>query len=189
MASDKNTPIDISKDSDYISLFQREDVKTVIELYDFYLYKIANDNDCPMSYGINSSLSWSQKDSLYEELLESASINDSALLFDSILRNKIKDIRLMELSDTTLKCDRIKGFFHINSSGQGKTPQHKIDALFKHIRDSFAHGRIAICNDYLIMEDKTNEMTARLIITLDVLKRWIGVIGDFISVDNTEANA
>ena len=182
---EKDLPIDISKDSSYTSIFQAEfDSKAILMLSDFYQYKTANSNDSPLSLKIDLVLSDAQKDELFKKLLNSAGISDSDILFNSILRNKINDIRKMELSDNTLKCDRIKGFFHQKNHSKTGTSQHKIDSMFKHIRDSFAHGRISFEGPFLVLEDKVNELTGRFIITVDALCQWKTLIENFLSEFN-----
>lgn len=174
MIMDKSdTAVDISKESNYTSVFQL-DVQSAefIALIEFYLYRVAISNDSPLSYGIDVSLSDEQKDSLYSNLLSMIGVSEADFMFSSILRSKIKDIRAMKLSDTTLESDRIKGFFHQSNPGKGKPIQHKLDAMLKHIRNSFAHGRVGCIGEYIILEDKVNELTARLIITIDALYKW-----------------
>lgn len=184
---EKDFPIDISTDSSYTSIFQADiDSDMILMLSDFYQYKIANSKDSPLSLKIDSVLSDNQKDELFKKLLNSAGISDSDIIFNSILRNKINDIRKMELSDNTLKCDRIKGFFHQKNKSKEGTSQHKIDSMFKHIRDSFAHGRISFEGLFLVLEDKVKELTSRLVITIDVLCRWKILIEKFLIEFNKE---
>ncbi len=174
MIMDKsNIAVDISKESNYSSVFQFDkQPPEFIELIEFYLYRVAISNDSPLSYKIDVSISDEQKDSLYSNLLSKIGISEADFLFSSFLRNIIKDIRAMKLSDTTLESDRIKGFFHQSNPGKGKPNQHKLDAMLKHIRNSFAHGRVGRIGEYIILEDKANELTARLIITIDALYKW-----------------
>lgn len=184
---DKNIPVDISKESKYESIYNLNiDPKMLIMLCDFFQYRTANEIDSPLSLKLDSMLSETQKDELYNNLLKSINANECDFLFNSILRNKIKEIRLMELSDTTLKCDRIKGFFHQKNPNSNGASQHKIDSLFKRIRDSFAHGRIAFVGSYLILEDKKEQLTGRLIITVDALLKWKNVIDEFMCNINKE---
>ncbi len=178
--SEISIPVDISKDSNYTSVFTSEIDKDVLScLCDFYQYKAANASDSPLSIKIDVLLSNAEKDELYSKLLEVANLKEEDFLFNSLLRNKIKDIRGMNLSDNTLTCDRIKGFFHQKQPSKSGKIQHKIDSMLKHIRDSFAHGRISFVNEYLILEDKKNELTSRLVITLDVLIKWKNIIEQY----------
>lgn len=180
--SEENKPIDISKDSQYTSIFESNiDTATVTTLCDFFQYKIANSSDSPLSLKLDTILSDGQKDELFDRLLSSAGIQKDDILFSSMLRNKIKEIRSMELSDTTLKCDRIKGFFHQKNPSKSGIKQHQIDAMFKHIRDSFAHGRIAFDGSFVILEDKVNEMTGRLVITPFALMNWRDTIEKYLA--------
>ncbi len=186
--SEISIPIDISQDSNYTSVFTSQIDKDILScLCDFYQYKAANASDSPLSIKTDVKLSIDEKDELYGKFLDVAGIKDDAFLFNSLLRNKIKDIRAMCSSDNTLMCDQIKGFFHQSAPTKSGKTQHKIDSLLKHIRDSFAHGRIAFINEYLILEDKKNELTACLIITLDVLMKWKDTISQYCAERRTEA--
>ena len=179
-----NTAVDICKDSDYTSVFQFDFQSTdFLSLIEFYLYRIANSKDSPLSYGIDTSLSEVQKDTLYSRLLALIGVPEADFLFSPILRNNIKEIRTMKLSDTTLESDRIKGFFLQSNSGKEKIVQHKLDAMLKHIRDSFAHGRVGRMGEYIILEDKVNELTARLIITIEALYIWKAEILSYLNLD------
>lgn len=180
----KNTVVDIDKDSNYLkpsSIFNEENL-TVLQ--EFYQYRTANEKDSPLSLKIDTILSDSEKDDLWNKLLLSAKVDDSKFIFSSLLRNKISDIQNLELSDTTLKCDGIKGFVHINNPPKDPIKsgpaQHKIDTLFKRIRNAFAHGRIAQKDGYIIFEDKLKQMTARIVLTDDVLKNWKNEIEQFL---------
>ena len=174
-----NTPIDISADSAYSSVYERYKANPdLIELCQFFQYKTANDADSPLSLKLDFLLSDDQKRYLMQRLLNSANASDCDFLFESsLLRNRIKEIRELGLSDNTLVCDKTKGFFKAKQKKNTdlQSPQN-IDSLFKHIRNSFAHGRICFKEDYLILEDKVNELTARFVTTIQVLTAWKEII-------------
>ena len=174
-------PIDLSKDSPYLSIFQIsfEDVPRLVE---FYLYRVAEAKDSPLSFKLDVVLNEAQKDALFSLLLSKANVDESKLVFSQFLRNSIEQIRNLELSDNTLNCNCVKGFFQINK----KSNQHKLDCMFKRIRDSFAHGRIGIANDYLILEDKVNELTGRFVVTKDILLLWMDLVRTYIKDNNLE---
>jgi len=173
--------IDISKDSPYLSIFQTsfEDTPKLVE---FYLYRVAEAKDSPLSFKLDVVLNETQKDELFSLLLSKANVDEGKFVFSPILRNDIEEIRKLELSDNTLNCNSVKGFFQINK----KTNQHKLDCMFKRIRDSFAHGRIGVVDDYLILEDKTNELTGRFVVTKDILLLWMEVVRIYIKDNNLE---
>lgn len=175
--------VDISRESEYSSIFSNFAFNDIIDLVDFYQYKTANAKDSPLSLQLDNVLLDAQKDELFAKLIDVAESDENNFIFNSILRNKIKEIRQLGLSDTTITCDKVKGFFHQNNPNKNNEhSQLKIDSLFKHIRNSFAHGRICFSNGFLIFEDKTkNELTARLVITVDILKRWKSTILQYIS--------
>ena len=179
--SEKESAVDISRDSAYTSIFSAKfDHDLLLSLCDFFQYKTANEKDSPLSLKIDSKLADFQKDILYKRMLDATGITDGDFLFNPILRNKIKEIRAMKLSDSTLNCDRIKGFFHQKNQRKDGMTQHKIDSLFKHIRDAFAHGRIGFVDTFVIFEDKVNELTGRLIITIDALLQWKAIIEQYL---------
>ena len=54
--SEKDLPIDISKDSSYSSIFQSNiDSKILLSLSDFFQYQMANTSDSPLSLKIDSN--------------------------------------------------------------------------------------------------------------------------------------
>lgn len=175
-------PIDISKESLYINPLDTP-LAEDISIQFFFQYVAANTADSPLSAHLDENLSTTEKDDLWKSLLRLAGASEEDFLFNSILRNKIEDIRKMNLSDTTLICDRIKGFIHQNNPPkEGKEAGHRIDALFKRMRDAFAHGRISYEGGFFILEDKKKQLTARIVITFDVLKQWKEYITSIIEV-------
>lgn len=58
------------------------------------------------------------------------------------------------------------------------------ESLFGHIRNSFAHGRLAFFDQdgetYVVMEDidKQTDVTARMILSKTILQRWVIVISE-----------
>ena len=77
------------------------------------------------------------------------------------------------MSDNTLNCNKVKGFVRKDKE------THELDEVLNRIRNSFAHGRIAKSGEYLIFEDKKNELTARIVLTFDVLEKWMNIINAF----------
>ena len=174
----KSIAPDICEESSYSSPIQifSEDAADV---HEFFQYYAANSDDSPLSMRMDIELTETQKDELWKRMLKSISADDADFLSDSILRNHIIDIQQLKLSDTTLVCDRNKGFYHVGHVTKGVNKKHKTYWFFKRIRDAFAHGRIAVCDDYLILEDKTNELTGRIVVTKDALKSWMNTINEY----------
>lgn len=172
-------PIDLSQDSPYLSIFKISS-EVAPKLVEFYLYQVAEAKDSPLSFKLDVVLNETQKDELFSLLLSKANVDESKLVFSPILRNNIEEIRKLELSDNTLKCNCVKGFFQINK----KSNQHKLDCMFKRIRDSFAHGRIGVVDNYLILEDKKNELTGRFVVTKNILLLWMDVVRIYIEDNN-----
>lgn len=66
--------------------------------------------------------------------------------------------------------------------GHWKGLQEKYMSFFKHIRNAFAHGRFAISNDYIILEDVSKQIenkviiNALIVIKIEKLRRIITFI-------------
>lgn len=167
---------DIIKESNYESAFEFLPKETLYKLFEFYLYKIANSSDSPLSLQIDKKLNNIQKNNFLQKIFDECDIKRENFISEVFLKNNIKDIHDLGLSDKNFVCDKIKGFI--------QTPKNTefIDSLFKRIRDSFAHGRIARSpdNKYLILEDKTNQLTGRIVINTDILLKWILIITKYI---------
>ena len=163
-----NIIVNINKDSIYSTLDTIFSNDNLIHLQNFYQYKMANTKDSPLSLKLDTTLSDTEKDALWQELLSSANTVETNFIFIDNFSQYNSDILQLHLSDTNLLCDRLKGFLQ-----KKKTIPHKIDILFNRIRNSFAHGRIAKVDSYLIFEDKTtNQLTARIVLTENVLINW-----------------
>lgn len=177
MANNKKTVVvDISKGSTYI-LPNQTPLANNVEIQPFFQYVAANTSDSPLSAKLDEILTDDEKDDVWSKMLAVSGSDENDFVFASILRNRIQDIQALKLSDTTLACDKVKGFVHQNPPAKnGNRSQHKLDALLKRMRDAFAHGRIASVNDYLILEDKREQLTGRIIITVDVLEEWIKIL-------------
>lgn len=179
-------PVDISIDSPYINPLETP-LAEDISIQFFFQYVTANSSDSPLSAHLDEVLSSQEKDELWNAILHIAGASEEDFLFNSILRNKIEDIRRMKLSDTTIACDRVKGFMYLkNPPKDGKNAEHRIDALFKRVRDAFAHGRVSYNGEFFILEDKKNELTDRIVITLDTLKQWKEYITSIIDVKSCQ---
>lgn len=182
MAEKKGTiAVDISKESDYC-LPSQTPLAGNISIQPFFQYIAANTSDSPLSARLDEILTDADKDDVWQKMLDAVGADDNDFVFNSILRNKIQDIQALGLSDTTLVCDKVKGFIHQNAPDKnGNNSQHKLDAFLKRVRDAFAHGRVAAFGEYLIFEDKVKQLTGRIIVTVDVLEKWMKILEDAIS--------
>lgn len=165
----------ICTDSSYIIPFELWDGDTACMLFEFYLYNMADSKDSPLSYGLNTLLTETQKTELLEQLLNAVDADVTSFVCAKFLNNKMADIISLELSDQTLTCNKVKGFL------QSSSDSFTFDILMKRIRDSFAHGRIARSKDqaFLIFEDKTNQLTGRIILKNNTLVKWRDIIVEY----------
>ena len=153
------------------------------DLQMFYQHYFAEKRASGISWGVHESLSEPEKDDLYQRLLYSVGMVDSDFLFDSLLRSRIKDIRVMGLSDNTLTYNRKKGFSNIyeSRSNAASKNQHKITAISNRIRDAFGHGRFSTKNGFVLIEDKRKDITGRIILMPNDLIVWKGEIESFLT--------
>ena len=109
----KTQPIDISQDSNYVLPKSIHGLENG-ELQAYYQYYFANENDSPLSIKIDTILSDSEKDTLFNTLCGIISLSTSKLLFNQILHNPVpySTIQSLKLNDKNLTIDEIKGFFH-----------------------------------------------------------------------------
>ena len=165
----------IITDSEYTIPFDIWDRDSACALFEFYLYNMANEKDSPLSYKLDTSLSDEQKSELLTRLLNSEGADESSFICGRFLNNKLEEIVKLQLSDQSLNCDRVKGFL------QSPDESLSIDILMKRIRDSFAHGRIARSKDeaFLILEDRTKQLTGRIVLHNDTLMKWRDIIVDY----------
>ena len=73
--------------------------------------------------------------------------------------------------------------------------EHKLTSISRHLRNSFAHGRIGAFNDYVLFEDMSiriksdqieKSITARFVLIKDDLMTWKDVIEQYL-VENSIA--
>ena len=165
----------ISIDSAYTIPFELWDRDTACMLFEFYLYNMADSKDSPLSFGLNNLLNEAQKKELLEQLLNAVDADVTSFVCAKFLNNKMGEIISLELSDQTLTCNRVKGFL------QSSNDCFTFDVLMKRIRDSFAHGRVARSKDqaFLIFEDKTNQLTGRIVLQNNTLVKWRDIIVEY----------
>ena len=158
------------------------------ELQSFYQYSFTTKKLSPQSWGLQENLTTIQKDELYAELLSTVGMVDQDLFFSSTLglyyNNDILTIQKMGLSDSTFICDRRKGFSQINNATGKRPKEHKLTALSRRLRDSFAHGRIGSYGKYVLFEDVKNSITGRIVLEKDDILTWKRVIEKYIEVNN-----
>lgn len=163
----KSKSIDISQDSNYVLPKSIQGLDNG-ELQAYYQYYFANEKDSPLSIKIDTLLTDSEKNILLNSLYGVIALSNTKLLFNSILHNPAPyaTIQSLKLNDNNFVVDEIKGFFH------KKNTEHELDCILRHTRNSFAHGRVAFENNYIILEDKVNQLTARFVVTIEMLEKW-----------------
>ncbi|MDR0861470.1 MAG: hypothetical protein LBN30_01635 [Oscillospiraceae bacterium] len=175
-----NNGLIITRDSDYRYPDEIISKDAIFEFYRFYVCKATK-------YSANSvkkpfELANHEKELLLSTLLSHSNISeDNFVVLENALLNlpqnaqAVSNIIHLQLDDTSFCVNSEKGFF-LAPSG------HKLDWLLNHIRDSFAHARIAKQNGFIILEDKKpggTQLTARLVLLESTLLRWVNIIEDF----------
>lgn len=162
------------------------------ELQSFFQYSFPPKRLSAQSWGLQENLSDAQKDDLYSKMLTAVGMTDQDLCFTTFLvqdyRNDLPTIQQMGLADSTFICDRRKGFSQISTGTKYRAAEHKLSALSRRFRDSFAHGRIGQHGDYVLFEDQTENpkkgtttITGRIVLKKDDLKTWKGIIEQYIA--------
>lgn len=155
------------------SVYSDSDASKMLE---FFLYYAAPVHTSPLSIDLPNSLSETVKRDLVRDLCKRAGCAESDFIFYSFRdqSQKIRDLDAACLSDETFVPDRSKGFFcrHVPNNKQKGSPECEFDCIIKHIRNSFAHGRVTDAGKYAILEDKKNNLTMRLVIEPGVLLDW-----------------
>ncbi|MDR3310975.1 MAG: hypothetical protein LBS90_06465 [Oscillospiraceae bacterium] len=172
----------ISKDSDYRHpdmLFAR---KALIKLYRFYLYEATRHSAMTRKVILEGSGA-AFCDALFEKMCTDNNIpatNFIELTSNGFSAEKKNAILSMRLDDSNFVADMPKGFYFNYTK---KQPTHSLVSILEHIRDSFAHGRIATAQNskYYIFEDKSDkkeskQLTARFVLSEAVLLSWIDII-------------
>lgn len=161
-----------------------------VVLQPFFQYQFSTKRLSPQSWGLQESLTDTQKDDLYNRMLTAVGMTCSDVLFSHSLGLKnspdMKMVVSMGLADSTFICDRRKGFSTIVNTTATRTGEHKLTALSKRLRDSFAHGRIGVFGDYVLLEDQsenkktgTISITGRIVLKKDDLRIWKDTIKQF----------
>lgn len=124
---------------------------TYASIQSFYQYRMVDPAVSVLSNGLSKKLSEMEKDKLWNQLMTAADVSDENFIFGSLLWSWEKEIIALKMSDSTLTCDQIKGVIRWESSLiEFGSNIHKLDLLFLHIRNAFAHGRIAAVDGFLM---------------------------------------
>lgn len=152
-----------------------------VSVQTFYQYYLPPRSVCPQSWGLQESLTPLQNDELFDKMMDSIGLPNDDILFSSayyfINNPDYQKICELELSDLNFTCDRRKGFFQINTGTKSRQSEHCLSSLSRHIRNSFAHGRIGILGEYITLEDKGNKyITGRIVLRKEDLLTWKRII-------------
>ena len=154
-------------------------MSTYASIQSFYQYRMVDPSISVLSNGLSKKLSIMEKDQLWDKLLSAADASNNNFIFGSLLWSREREIVALQMSDSTLTCDQVKGVIRWESSLIEFGDQiHKLDLLFLHIRNAFAHGRIAAIDGFLVFEDRDNlqQLNARIVLTEKALLSWMKII-------------
>ena len=151
---------------------------SAFEIVPFLLYRAAPIKTTSLSYDLQNTLSDKTRASLFNHFIEE---DRDCFIFSCSPDKEISKIVELGLADQNLLCDRDKGFCWIRQNPKGDTASDAkcFDALLTHLRNSFAHGRTAEEDNWLILEDqfssssKSNYLSARLILDPSTLVEWV----------------
>lgn len=156
----------------------------------FFQYLFPPKHLSPQASGLLETLTDTQKDDLYNRMLTAVGITCSDILFSYTLGLKnstdMKMVVSMGLSDSSFLCDRRKGFSFITNATTTRTSEHKLTALSRRLRNSFAHGRIGVFGDYVLLEDQSENkhngsisITGRIVLNKADLRIWKDTIKQY----------
>ncbi len=168
------------------NIYTPEQFKTII---DYYVSKapVLKNNANNSDFGLRSlaNIGWrgsSALGKLEKELIRVAALTLVFLRSDSI-DNTINSMNL----DSKICCVHARGVlkqgFKLNAKENGEikvsNSETRMECLFRHIRNSLAHGRTYIFNNGFIMledADESGVMSARLLIKAQSLIDWMEII-------------
>lgn len=166
----------------------------LIKIFDFYLSRaltIKNNGTKGSEFGLRAlkELGWAgnaKLSSLERKLLQSAGIQRFVIMISSSIDATIKNMDLD--GNICTKCPRavlkLDCKFELLEDGSIKkeTSETRMECLFRHIRNSIAHGHTYYFpnNETLLLEDcdLDSRITARILLKKSTLLDWIGIIDE-----------
>ena len=165
----------------------------VVRILDFYLlHPPISKNDSKARFGQRSLAKFKWKESsqllrLEESLLKASDIDDFCILKEDSISKKMKT---MDLGTTDLKTEICTehpraimkwNCYQKSKEKEGSNMRQKetrMECLFRHIRNSFAHNRTYLFeNGNIMLEDgEKQQITARILMPKQALLDWIKII-------------
>jgi hypothetical protein len=170
--------------------------RDAMDVFHFFMYYTVDSSSLKSKYKI-SKLKPEERKSLLAKMMDVSFKKGSDLLF---IREDfdISAIIKMKLADDLFLADRVKGFLMLRKVKNGY--QQELGGLLTCVRNSLAHGMIAIHDEFLILESITEKkyekeeckqnsneskigrckiVSARIVLTIAILKAWKEIIEDF----------
>lgn len=168
------TPFEYSLPTDLLSYNE-------FSIVPFLLYRAAPAKHTFLSFDLENILEHKVRSELFDRFTEGAPGN---FIYGPNLSEKIDEIDGLALTDQNLLFDCDKGFFwtRVQMGDNEETKASAFDHLLAHLRNSFAHGRTAKEDSFLILEDihsssaKTCNLSARIILSPSTLVEWVKAV-------------
>lgn len=161
-----------------------------ITIIDFYLFNAPVLKNGKKENGFNKSLKdygWGTKENnvskLERLLLKNSALGGFVCIKSNSLVNTLENMDLQEKicpvhERAVLKID---GKAEIDEAGSFRftESENRMEALFRHIRNSLAHNRTYVFdNNFVLLEDcdENENITARILVKAETLLQWIRVV-------------
>lgn len=144
----------------------------------FLLYRAAPIKHTSLSFDLEHVLEQNVRSKLLDKFFGDTPGN---FIYGPKLDDQIDAIEGFGLTDQNFVADYDKGFFwtRVQMDDDDETKAKAFDQLIAHLRNSFAHGRTAKEDDFLILEDfhttsaKSNSLSARIVLNPSTLVEWV----------------
>lgn len=167
----------LAEESDYSLPADILPANTYLKAIPFFQYRAAPVSHTSLSYDIDALLTTSTKCDLYEEMIGDRAAH---FVYCPNLSKALNRLASIGLCDQNLTLDGNKGWFwtrHCDTRNEESKAKAFME-LLRHIRNSIAHGRIALEDGFIILEDSNGResLTARIIVDPESFNEWAMII-------------
>ena len=170
-------PYTLSEESDYSLPADILPANTYLKAIPFFQYRAAPVTHTSLSYNIDELLTTSTKRHLYEEMVGD---RRDYFLYCPDCTKVLDRLASIGLCDQNLTLDGNKGWFWTRhcDAGNEESKAKAFMGLLRHIRNSIAHGRIALEDGFIILEDFNGKgnLTARIVVDPETFNEWAMII-------------
>lgn len=168
--------------------------KKIEDIFWLFLLVAPSDKECYQAkrlkyFDWNDKKLWSENNYIYEELTRIFTIDDNCLGEFKTYKELNEELAKKNIDEKNIDKEKREICFFIYKSKKATT----LD-FFRHVRNSFAHGRFALNDEYLIMEDvdinknadyknKKVSINALIVIKIENMKKIVKIIAQKNKID------